>query len=176
VKTTIKLPTLFLFCAFSCLTFNSHAADALVQLNSQFNADEIKWVREPGDSSVSGKVFLTLKDGSKKGCAGFTIELLPVTTYSSERILKTYGNTLHGQVLLEDKPPKFTPDAKEYHELLLKSTCNAKNEFEFTQVPAGEYYVMAFIIWDQTSETGTIKTGGAVMKRIKVSPKSNVKI
>lgn len=155
----------------SCL-----AENVPIQLQSQFNADEVKWVKEVGNSSVAGKTFLTLKDGTRKGCAGFNVELLPVADYSNERILKTYGNNLQGQILLEDNPPKFTPDAPEYHELLLKTTCNAKGEFEFKNVPAGEYYVMTFIVWDITNEAGATKTGGAVMKRIKVKTKSTIKI
>jgi hypothetical protein len=43
-------------------------------------------------------------------------------------------------------------------------------------VPAGDYFVMAFIIWDDASGTAPRKTGGAVMKRIRVSPESRVEV
>lgn len=173
MKMTIKLSAFFLS---GILSSTCLAANTPVQLYNQFNADAIKWVKDSGNSSVTGKVFLTLKGGSKKGCAGFNVELLPVADYSSERILKTYGNTIQGQVLVEDNPPKFTPDAPEYHELVLKASCNDENRFEFKAVPAGEYYVMTFIIWDITGEAGPTKTGGAVMKRIKVAPNNTVNL
>jgi|KBSSwiStaDraftv2_1062776.scaffolds.fasta_scaffold322834_2 hypothetical protein len=150
------------------------AAVTTIQLDSTFNVDDVKWVRESGTSTVSGKAFLKLHDGTLKDCAGFNVELLPVATYSSERIFRTYGNIHGGQVLLEDNPPKFTPDAPGYHEYVIKGTCNAQGEFRFEKVPAGDYFVMVFLIWDLPGLTPPVKTGGAVMKRIHVNPRAQV--
>jgi hypothetical protein len=143
-----------------------------VQLQSRFDIDAVKWVKAPGNSSISGKAFLRLADGSWKGCAGFGIELLPVAAYSNERIFRSYGNNVRGQVLLEQNPPKFTPDTREYHEMALFSRCDASDKFEFKDVPAGEFYVMAFIIWNEGEGATMTRSGGAVMTRIKVSPGS----
>jgi hypothetical protein len=150
------------------------AAVTTIQLDSTFNVDDVKWVREPGNGVVSGKAFLTLRDGTLKDCAGFNVELLPVATYSSERIFRTYGNIRGGQILLEDNPPKFTPDAPGYHEYLLKGACNAQGEFRFEKVPAGDYFVMVFVIWDLPGLSSPVKTGGAVMKRIHVNPRAQL--
>jgi hypothetical protein len=158
------------------LVINSVHSSERIALKSQFDPNEISWVKSPGNSVVSGKAFLRLKDGTIKTCAGFAVELLPSAEYSNERIFLTYGNNQQGQVLLEDNPPKFTPDAREYHELLLKSQCNAEGEFHFKQVPAGDYYVMVFIIWDESSEIGTKKAGGAVMKKIRVASNSRMTV
>ena len=152
------------------------AAAATIQLDSTFSVDDVNWVREPGDAVVSGRAFLKLKDGTEKSCAGFAMELLPVATYSSERIFRTYGNNHAGQVLLDDHPPKFTPDAPAYHEYLLKSSCDARGEFTFQRVPAGDYFVMAFIIWDVAGSNPPVKTGGAVMKRIHVNPRAKLSV
>jgi hypothetical protein len=152
------------------------ATPRLIQLDSTFSVDDVKWVREQGDATVSGKAFLRQRDGTLKDCAGFNVELLPVATYSSERIFRTYGNNRAGQVLLEENPPKFTPDAPGYHEFLIKGTCNAAGEFRFDKVPAGDYFVMVFIIWDLTGLNPPVKTGGAVMKRIHVNPRANVQV
>jgi hypothetical protein len=146
-----------------------------VKLESTFSLDEVKFVTQPGDATVSGKAFLKLADGSYKDCAGLNIELLPVAAYSRERIGRTYGNTEQGQILLEQNPPKFTPDVPEYHDMLLKGTCDARGRFEFTRVPAGDYFVMAFIIWDIPGATPR-KTGGAAMKRIRVEPRSSIDV
>lgn len=152
-----------------CVLNSAGAADP-IPLQSQFNSDEISWVTSPGNSVVSGKASLTLKDGSVKSCAGFNVELLPVAAYSNERINFVYGNNQQGQVLMEDNPPKFTPDVKEYHEMLLKSQCNAEGVFYFKQVPAGDYYVMVFIMWDEPKAEATKTAGGAMMKKIHVAP------
>jgi hypothetical protein len=152
------------------------AAVTTIQLDSTFNVDDVRWVREVGNSSVSGKAFLKLRDGSEKDCAGFNVELLPVATYSSERIFRTYGNNRAGQVLLEDNPPQFTPDAPGYHEYVLKGTCDAAGEFRFDKVPAGDYFVMVFIIWELSGLNPPVRTGGALMKRIHVNPRANLQV
>lgn len=149
-------------------------AAELVEVKSLFNIEEIKWVKEIGNSSVKGKAFLKLSEGQYKGCAGFNIELLPVAKYSSERIHKIYGNNEQGQVLLKDNPPKFTPDPKEYHEMLIKGKCNENSEFSFSQVNSGDYYIVAFIMWDNEVNGKTIKEGGATMKRVRVDDKAVV--
>jgi len=151
-------------------------ADDLVKLESAFSLDEVNFIKQPGNSTVSGKAFLKLADGTYKDCAGFNVELLPVAAYSTERITKTYGNAASGQILMEQNPPKFTPDAPEYHEMLLKGACDLRGEFHFSQVPAGEYFVIAFLIWDDPASATPRKTGGAAMKRILVPPKFYLRV
>jgi hypothetical protein len=147
-----------------------------VKVDSAFDAQELRFVLEPGEASVSGRAVLELADRSLKDCAGFNVELLPVTAYSSERILKTYGNVQRGQILLEQNPPKFVPDFKEYHELLLKSACDAQGVFRFENVPAGDYFVMAFLIWEEKAGGTVRKTGGALMQRLSVAATDRVSI
>jgi hypothetical protein len=143
-----------------------------VQLKNTFNIDDVKWVKTPGNSSIYGKAFLKLKNNESKGCAGFGVELLPAAKYSNERIFKTYSNNDHGQILMEDNPPKFTPDAKEYHDMVIKTKCNANNEFSFKNITPGEYYVIGFIIWDVNENGKPVKTGGGVMKKVTVAANS----
>jgi hypothetical protein len=143
-------------------------------LHSVFNIDEVSFVKQPGTSTVTGTALLELADGTLKSCAGFNVELLPFAEYSKERIVRTYGNDQQGQILLEQNPPKFTPDVPEYHDMLIKGACDARGEFRFSNVPAGDYFVMAFIIWDDASGATPRKTGGAAMKRIHVPAKSQV--
>ncbi len=147
-----------------------------LKLDSTFSIDEVKFVKQSGTSTVTGAAFLKLADGTFKDCAGFVVELLPVAAYSKERIVKTYGNDQQGQILMEQKPPKFTPDAPEYHDMLIKGECDRRGEFIFSQVPAGDYFVIALIIWAETSGSTSRETGGGVMKRISVAPESRVQV
>ena len=117
------------------------------------------------------------KDGVRREVeANLPVGLLPVATYSSERIFRTYGNNRAGQVLLEDNPPQFTPDAPGYHEYVLKGTCDAAGEFRFDKVPAGDYFVMVFVIWELSGLNPPVRTGGALMKRIHVNPRANLQV
>lgn len=143
-------------------------ASEVVNLKNTFNSDEIAWVMEKGTSTVFGTAYLTLEDGKKKGCANFHVELLPVAGYSSERIFNNYGNNTAGQILLSQNPPKFNPDVKEYHEMLLSTNCDSENKFRFNDVPKGDYYLIAFIMWDEEKDGATKKLGGAVMNKIQV--------
>jgi hypothetical protein len=151
-------------------------AEEPLQLESAFNVDDVKFVKQAGTSTVTGSAFLRLADGTTKGCSGFNIELLPVAAYSKERITRTYGNDQQGQILIEQNPPKFTPDVPEYHDMLIKGACDLRGTFNFSNVPAGSYFVIAFIIWDDASSAAPRKTGGGVMKRIDVPSASRVKI
>lgn len=139
-----------------------------IEVESKFDPDEISWVKKDGNVIVEGEAYIKLEDGSYKGCSGFNIELLPVSAYSDERIFKTYGNNKSGQILLKENPPKFTPDHKLYHDLVIKNTCDSKNRFSFSNVHPGDYYIMAFIIWNGTE-------GGGVMKRVSVQDGSKIK-
>ena len=145
-----------------------------VKLVNTFDIEAVRFVKQTGTSTVTGKASIKLADGTVRSCAGFNIELLPVTPYSKERIVKTYGNDQQGQILMEQHPPKFTPDAPEYHDMLIKGACDLRGEFIFSNVPAGDYFVIALIIWDDASSATPRKTGGGVMKRIGVSAESRV--
>ena len=147
-----------------------------IKLTSTFNAKEIEWVKTAGNSSVSGSAEIRLENGETKGCASFNVELLPVASYSNERIKLTYGNNKGGQILLSQNPPKFNPDVKAYHEMLISTTCNTKNEFIFTNIPKGDFYLIAFIMWDENKDGAPIPSGGAVMKRIVVTENSAIKV
>lgn len=166
--------SLFLLAGFAACAAVDSAEPLTVE--SAFNLEDLEFVREPGQASVTGRAVLALPGGVLKNCAGFNVEMLPVTAYSSERILKTYGNVQRGQILLEQNPPKFVPDVKEYHELLLKDSCDAQGVFHFEKVPAGDYFVMAFLIWEEKSGDSVRKTGGAVMHRLKVGAQDRVAV
>ena len=60
--------------------------------------------------------------------------------------------------------------------MLLKGACDQRGEFNFSNVPAGDYFVIALIIWDDTSGASPRKTGGGMMKRIQVAPDSQMKV
>jgi len=157
----LRCVLLILFVASSAAAF---AREPLV-LKSRFNAEEVSWVMNSGTATLSGNAYLRLEDGSYRGCGDFHVELLPSAKYADERIYLTYGNNIEGQILMADKPPTFTPDAKQYHELNLSAECDENDEFIFHDVPAGEYYLIGFIIWPVGDELA----GGGVMKRISIA-------
>lgn len=155
----------------STIATTSVAAESIA-LKSEFKSADVARINAQGDASVSGTAQIRLANGEYQGCAGFNVELLPAAAYADERILHTYGNNLRGQILMAQNPPSFTPDVKAYHELLRKTTCDDDNHFSFAEVAAGDYYIIAFIIWDE----GDKKHGGGVMQHVHLNPAQNVSV
>jgi hypothetical protein len=60
--------------------------------------------------------------------------------------------------------------------MLIEGACDQSGEFNFSDVPAGDYFVIAFIIWDDASGPTPRNTDGGVMKRIHVPPESRVEV
>ena len=56
--------------------------------------------------------------------------------------------------------------------MVIKAQCNENNEFSFSQIKSGDYYVMVFIIWDIDLSGESAKDGGAVMKRVHLGEKA----
>ncbi|MDN4502812.1 hypothetical protein QX776_10370 [Alteromonadaceae bacterium BrNp21-10] len=148
------------------LSVSNLAKAEVIELDSRFKIEEVQWIRGEGNASLTGKAFIKLENGEYKSCAGFQIELLPVAPYSSERIFKTYGSTLQGQILLSQSPPSFTPDTKAYHEMEIIGKCDDNGVFTFNNIKAGEFFIMAFIIWDEQQGDKNTKQGGGVMQYI----------
>lgn len=141
------------------------AANAkVIELTQIFSTQEVAYVKQAGNSTVSGGAFITLENGEQKGCAGFHVELLPAGEYAKQRILHTYGNMQRGQILISQQPPKFSPDVKAYHDYVRKADCDEQDQFRFNDVAAGDYFVIAFIIWKE----GDALQGGGVMHQLSV--------
>lgn len=131
----------------------------IIEIKSEFNEQDVQWFKSDGNSRIKG----IAKFKSLKGDIGFgedfRIELNPYTPYTKERLNHIYKNNDSGYVYIENGIPKFTPDPEGYHKTR-KTMCNAMGEFEFKNLPDGEYYIIAFMLWDET--------GGGLMQRVEL--------
>lgn len=93
---------------------------------------------------------------------------MPVGGYTVERLGKIYGNPDSGSVYLQDGVPRFIPDPEDYH-ITIKTICDADGRFEFKDLPKGEYYAIAFMIWDEEVEGVLKKSGGGIMRRVSLA-------
>jgi hypothetical protein len=94
----------------------------------------------------------------------FRIELMPYSLHTEERLSNIYHNKESDFIYIENGVPKFFPDPESYHDTK-KTMCNKNGEFEFDDLPKGEYYVIAFMLWKKEN----LNTGGALMRRIVLS-------
>lgn len=118
-----------------------------IPMENDWDSEKVAWYFEKGKGTIKGVAKLKTKEGKILLGSDYTIELLPKSPYTEERLSTIYQSSMGGVVYLKDGVPKFVPDPKEYHNN--KATkCNEKGEFEFTNLPKGEYYVIAFMMKD----------------------------
>ena len=134
--------------------------DKPIVIVNLFDANEVNWFKSKGTGSIKGIAKFKSKDGELRYGEEFRIELMPKCLYTEERLSKIYPSKNSGFIYVEDGIPTFTPDPKEYHDTL-KTMCNKDGEFEFQQLPEGEYYVIAFMLWGNT--------GGGIMQHLVLS-------
>lgn len=149
---------------FAC---GSEEKSALVEVKSPWNDEEVAWFRTTGSGSIQGNAKFISKGGVTRFGKDFTVELQPYSKYTEERLTHIYHAERSGSVHVEDGVPKFTPDPEGYH-ATKKATCDAEGNFAFTDLPAGEYYLIAFMLWDET--------GGGLMQRVTLAENESVSI
>lgn len=135
-----------------------------IPVNSTFDAEELSWFKNKGEGTIAGSAKFKSKGGQILFGNEFRIELMPSTSYTKERLNRIYKNNESGYVHIEDGIQKFIPDPDGYHETI-KTRCNKAGEFEFENLPAGDYYVIAFMLKEQT--------GGGIMQHVVLTEKES---
>ncbi|WP_133251528.1 hypothetical protein [Zavarzinia aquatilis] len=134
-----------------------------VELHTVFNPADAEFVLKDGPNRVSGQAFVRQNGGGVVTCAGSGVGLTPVNAYSTDRMIGIYGNSVSGYLpaIIEKK----LPENAEYIRLSRTAYCDAQGNFDFENVPDGEYYVTTYVAWT----VGYVAQGGGLMKRVSVS-------
>jgi hypothetical protein len=138
--------------------------NTVITIQKPFDDKAVSWFKNKGTGRIKGTAKFKSKNGELHFGEIFGIELMPACRYTKERLKAIYTHKNSGFIYLEDGVPKFTPDPEGYH-ATKKTSCNKEGLFEFDNLPAGEYYVIAFMIWEKQN----VKTGGGIMQRIVLS-------
>ncbi len=134
-----------------------------VHLSSTFDQSEAAFILTDGTATIDGQSFLRQSGGGVVTCAGSIVHLIPRTKYADERMQHLYGSTLGGVNYGSD--PKFVPDYYVFTELTRQAQCDAQGNFEFSDVPAGKFYVATNVEW----VVARVRQGGALMKPVDVA-------
>lgn len=134
-----------------------------VPISAPFSKSEVAWFERAGESKVEGSAFLRTKGGAVKTCAGYEVQLFPYSAYAAERVSFIYGNETSGHLFGPRHAWKFIPDDPEYYKVNKQTVCNSKGEFEFENLPAGEYFIIAQVTWDIGK---VFDEGGLLMKKV----------
>lgn len=155
---------LFTILLTSCTIKQPSRKNSVITIQNNFDDKAVSWFKTKGTGNIIGTAKFKSKNGELRFGEEFRIELMPYCLYTEERLGNIYKNKKLGYVYLEDGVPKFIPDPEGYHETI-KTFCDKEGKFQFNNLPAGKYYVIAFMIW----ENKDVKTGGGLMQKIELS-------
>lgn len=139
---------------------------------SVFNEKDFLPYKQNGTSSILGQAFLKTRGGEVRYGAGDVVTLIPATAYMKEILAETIQSDS-----LENEHPLFVvninPNWKNY---IREVTADGLGNFEFAEIPAGEYYLECPIFWEVPNGYSMEKTGSVVRKYIKVAKDEKLKV
>ncbi len=102
------------------------------------------------------------RGGDVKICAGFEARILPKSAYSTERLTKIYGSP-DGGYRNSYAIPTLDPAPAAFDAPMRKTTCDSQGNFEFTNLPDGDYFVGSTVTWSAPGQYGLSQQGGWIM-------------
>lgn len=134
-------------------------------MQTAFNETEFAPYAGTGTSTITGQAFLKTLGGEVRLGAGNTVQLVPVTSYTTEvRQRVTIGGEHVGPV---------DPRIEKYRRTTI---ADASGSFEFHNLPPGEYYVSCVITWQVPGQNGLYPTGGVAFGTVKVGEGETAKV
>lgn len=138
---------------------------SVYQRQAPFIEDEYLASAKAGTGKLTGQAFTKTRGGDVKYAAGNPIVLNPITTYSTEWF----------NVLVKQNIPMSTPDQRAF-KYVRTVTADGMGNFEFTGLPAGEYYVVTSIFWEVPGPNGLSTTGSNVGEKVVVKEGETAKV
>ena len=122
-----------------------------------FDAAEAAWFKKAGGNTLRGAASLKAVDGTLHNCAHDTVQLSPVTKYTTERVSIVFGsaNPDFVSVAQMPAPPRPDPAGETYQ---MTEQCDDTGHFTFANLPDGDYYLIVEVAWH--SPTGIDVGGG----------------
>lgn len=128
-----------------------------------FNEKDFAPYLQKGTSSITGQAFLKTVGGEVRYGAGNTVKLIPVTPYNTE----VWQASMKGETI------KIDSRWEDYNK---NTTADGSGNFEFNNLPAGEYFLECEIYWHVPGPYGMEKTGDIIKKQVKVSDGEKIKV
>jgi hypothetical protein len=142
------------------------------KLTNPFNEQDFIPYSKVGTASITGQVFLKTRGGDVKYGAGDTIFMFPSTPYTRE-MQHFVNHEITNRVNIENVD-------KRWRNYIKKTTADGSGNFEFSKIPAGEYYLECSLFWEVPASclgcNGLEETGDVLRKQIKISEGEKLKI
>lgn len=118
-----------------------------------------------GNCKIVGQAFLKTRGGEVKFGAGNEVVLAPVTPYTQETQDRAI---IKGEYLAPHDP--------RYMKFRRTTIADGNGNFEFENIPAGDYFVSCIIVWEVPGRFGPKSTGGVASARVTAKPGETVRI
>ena len=151
------------YCVFLLLAGCATVAPQTVA--ATFDPAEVAWFNRTGSNAIEGNAVMRTVGGEVRTCAGGDANLIPVSTYADERMLKMFGNTSGGLLSARTGFSWSSTDPR-YKAASRTVTCDSLGNFRFDRLPDGDYYVTARVVWGVPNQYFTSWQGGYVMRRV----------
>ena len=102
--------------------------------------------------------------GDVKVGAGEKVELIPATAYTKERFQLASLNTA-----MEARDPRLAKYVR-------TTLADAQGNFEFKNIPPGEYHLACVIQWQYNTGYGNARTGGQAVTSVTVTGDETKKV
>lgn len=131
-----------------------------------FNTSDYRSSLEDGTATITGEAFLATRGGGVHYGAGRTVQLIPVTPYTTE---------IFDREFLDHE--RLNPPIDKRLDIFARFiTADSRGEFRFEHVPAGSYYLVCSIYWKvprvnqfNSSDVYAEETGAAALGRVTVT-------
>jgi hypothetical protein len=150
-----------------CFLVSACAAPTPHTVAIPFNPSEVAWFSAPGNNTIHGSAVMRTVGGEVRTCAGLDANLVPNSSYARARFQEMYQSLDRG-LLRADSGFKFADTDPNYAHASRTVTCDPQGYFTFTNLPDGDYFVTAKIVWGVPMRYFTSWQGGYLMQRISV--------
>ncbi len=152
----------------------------LVPLETTWSDEEVAWFNTKGAGQIAGSALLRTVGGEARTCAALPAYLIPASKHAVERFTKLYGNPDKGYVNgpnsvfvnLPGRPYRALFESDDiysgFHRTVKITNCDPGGEFEFNDLPEGEYFVGAEVTWRVYNGSIWTNQGGFIIQRVEL--------
>ncbi len=137
-------------------------------ISMKFEASDFEPFMTKGSGKISGQAFMKTRAGDVKFGAGCTVWLTPATAYMKELVrIKDQGFNVSNH----------TQDTAGAIQKYIRTTvADGTGNFEFNNLPPGEYFVECNVTWEFVGQFGLVTTGGLIRKKVELRDGEPLKV
>jgi hypothetical protein len=152
----------FLHAVAFCSLLGLLASCSSMSGSASFDPTTSRYVFDKGENTIVGEAVVVTSFGVKRTCAHSGVSLVPVTSYSTAWMERTFGEAMSGYTPISDLD--VFPHDEEFFDYSRRADCDESGNFRLEHVADGKYYVLSQVVW--TARWG--RNGGDLMEPVEV--------